>query len=297
MKGVTLFLLTLIAVIGLVKRGPAGTATDKPKAEEIISKHLDSIGTAEARAAGRPRVMVGTTHVTFRARGKAEGDGSCVLASQGEMNMVTMKFGGNDYPYEKIGFDGSKVTANQLGPGVYSNLGSFVRSYPLLLKNGLFGGSLSSAWFPLDLANSKAKLEYGGTKKIDSRQMIEIKYIPRGGSDLKISLFFDAETFQHVRSVYEHQIAAQMSRGGLGSRAGGVGREGELSASQTETRYELVEEFSDFKPEGGLTLPHTYKIRFSQVGAAAQYSNWVMTLQHFIFDQKMGPKDFDVSGN
>ena len=64
----------------------------------------------------------------------------------------------------------------------------------------------------------------------------------------------------------------------------------------TETRYELVEEFSDFKTESGLTLPHTYKIRLSQQGTATQISEWLMTLVQFNFNQSVDAKDFDVSG-
>jgi hypothetical protein len=63
-----------------------------------------------------------------------------------------------------------------------------------------------------------------------------------------------------------------------------------------ETRYRLVEEFSDFKTEGAMTLPHTYKIHFEQQGAGTQISDWVMTLVKFDFNQHLGIGDFDVSG-
>lgn len=228
------------------------------------------------------------------------------------MSMVTMKFDSSQYPYEKIGFDGSKVTAYQLHPGDYSSLGSFVRTTPEMFKEGLLGGTLSSAWPFLDLSNRKVKIEVGGIKKVNNRPAYEVKYNVRGGSDLRISLFFDAETFQHVRTVYKKEMSAQMSRGGLGSNqrstggvsaggggagAGGADRVGEGSAQQSNTIYELVEDFSDFKTEGGLTLPHTYKIHLAQQGSATQISDWVMTLVQFTFAQKLEAKDFDVSGN
>src|SRR5207244_12857824 len=118
----------------------------------------------------------------------------------------------SQYPYENIGLYGSKVTAYQLDPGDYSSLGSFARANPEIFKAGLISGALSSAWPLLDLSTMKGKLEYAGAKKIGARQAIEIKYIPRGGSDLRISLFFDAETFQHVRTVYKKEMSAQMSQ-------------------------------------------------------------------------------------
>jgi hypothetical protein len=92
-----------------------------------------------------------------------------------------------------------------------------------------------------------------------------VKYVVRGGSDLSITLFFDAETFQHVRTVYRKVLPAQMGRAAVGTSSG-IDRVGESSAQQSSTIYEMTEDFSDFKPEGELTLPHTYKLKFEQVG-------------------------------
>jgi hypothetical protein len=161
----------------------------------------------------------------------------------------------------------------------------------------------------LDLANRKAKLEVAGPKKIGGHELIEVKYHPAGGSDLRISLFFDATTFQHVRTTYKKEVSAQLSRSGSSGRGpGGVsaapsaptgsGRDsvGENSARQSSTTYELTEEFSDFKAEEGVVLPHSYKIRFEQIGASTQISEWAMTLAKFIFNQHLEVSDFDVSG-
>lgn len=298
MKRLFLFLLLSAAVIYLPdfgRRADATGALQKPTPEEIIRKHLESIATAEKRAGLGARVVAGSTQVTFRARGIAQTEGLAVLASDGPKSMVTMKFEGSQYPYEKVGFDGDKVTAYQLRPGDYTSLGSFMRSSPEILKDGLMGGTLSSAWPLLDFANRKAKLEYAGTKKINSRQALEVRYLARGGSDLKISIFFDAETFQHVRTTYKKEISAQMS-GRRGTTPSGIDRTGEANAGQTSTTYELVEDFSDFKTEEGVTLPHTYKIHLALQGVSGQISDWVLTLVRFLFNQKLDAKDFDVSG-
>jgi len=318
MKKFLIFLLLISAVMVASflsgNNSEAARVADKLTVEEIISKHLDSIGPASARAAAGGRIVGGTTQVTFRSRGVATGDGGAVLASDGVKSMVTMKFDSSQYPYEKIGFDGAKVTAFQLNPGNYSSLGSFARSAPEMFKEGLVSGALSSAWTFLDLSNKKIKMELGGTKKINDRPAYEVKYLVHGGSDVRISLFFDAETFQHVRTVYKKEISAQMSRnmpgstqrspggtsagGSAGRSTGSPGtsdRVGEGSAQQSNTTYELTEEFSDFKTEGGLTLPHTYKIRLVQLGSATQISEWVMTLVKFAFNQHLENGDFDVS--
>ena len=314
MKFLTFLLLISAVIVGtsLTQKNSeaAGHADNKLSVDEIISKHLESIGTASARAAAGSRVVRGTTTVTFRSRGIAQSDGGALLASDGGKSIITMKFDSSQYPYEKIGFDGSKVTAYQLRPGDYSSLGSFARAAPEMFKEGLLGGTLSSAWPFLDPSNKKLKLEVGGTKKINERPAYEVKYIVRGGSDLRISLFFDAENFHHVRTIYKKEVPAQMSQGNLGSTqrsaggtsatgggrtAGGTDRVGEASAQQSNTTYELTEEFSDFKTEGGVTLPHTYKLHLEQRGSATQISDWVMTLVKFDFNQKLEVADFDVS--
>lgn len=112
-----------------------------------------------------------------------------------------------------------------------------------------------------------------------------MKYMPHGRSDLSITLYFDPQTFQHVRTVYERTISSQMRR------------KPEESPSLSATHYELVEEFSDFKNENGLNLPHTYKIRLRQEGSGSQLSEWTMTLVRFVFNQQLDAKDFDVSND
>ena len=287
MKRLHLILIVLAVLAAAANSGRvehAAAPDDKANIDDIVKKHLQSIGTEEARDKVKSRVIAGMTDVTFRARGVATIQGGAVLASEGPRNIVTMRFEATQYPYEKIGYDGNKVGAYQIRPGEYTSLGAFAKANPVLLKEGLIGGTLSSAWALNDVASRKPKLEYGGTRKIDSRQVIELRYLPHGGSDLKISLFFDAETYQHVRTVYSRTMSPQM------------GRTVDESARMTETRYELVEDFSDFKAENGLMLPHTYKIRLTQTGTATQVSEWNMTLLKFNFNQTVDAKDFDVSG-
>lgn len=300
MTRLKLCLLIMVVAVGLLFPGAATGSPapdDRAKVNEILSKHLDSIGKPEVRKTTRPRVIAGAIDITSRARTTAKGKGLFVMASEGVWNVLKMDFGANQYPFDRVGFNGSKVTASQVSPGTYSNLGNFVRSYPVLLKEGLLGGALTSAWLPLNLGDDRGQLEYGGTKEINHRRAHEIRYRPAGGSDLKISLFFDAETYQHVRSVYAYVISARMSQGGLGSRPAGGDRVGEGSASQSETRVELREEFSDFKSESGLTLPHSYKIHLETVGAGSQFTDWVLTLNRFMFDTHLEAKHFDVSAN
>jgi hypothetical protein len=258
---------------------------EKLKPEDVVAKHLESIGPAEARAGWKSMVAVGTTDVVFKSRGTSQGAGTILLASDGNKNLVSMLFDTKEYPYERIGFNGDKVTGADIRPGERSPLINFLLSYDAVLRQGLLGGSLSTAWPLLKETEKYAKLEYGGLKKIDNRQLHELKYSPRKGGDMKISLFFDAETFQHVRTEYRKSIATQM----------GTDKDASLSGS-SETRYKMVEEFADFKAEGKLMLPHTYKLSLA-IEAPSQTVNftWSNKLDKFTFDQPIKPEEFSVN--
>ena len=154
-----------------------------------------------------------------------------------------------------------------------------------MFKEGLVGGTLSQSWPLLNVAERKPKLEYGGTKKIDGRLAHELKYTPNKGASLKMKLYFDAENFRHIRSEYERVIAATMGARPIDS------------GGRLDTRYKVVEEFSDFKEENGLTLPHTYKFELQiSSGNAPLLLDWVLSLQKFSFNQTMSGKEFDVDG-
>ncbi len=125
-------------------------------------------------------------------------------------------------------------------------------------------------------------MSYEGSKKIDGRQVHELKYSKTG--DLKVSLFFDAETFQHVRTEYKFTLPAQMSAVPTDS------------ASQKESNFKMIEEFSDFKTtESKLTLPHTYKIRLViEMPQRTQTLDYAMTFSQFAFNQPVEAAMFSL---
>ncbi len=257
----------------------------KMKPEELIAKHLDSIGTAEARAAARNRIINGVSELTLKQGGTGKLVGSALMASEGDKNLLMMAFGRADYPLERIGYNGHKLSVKEIRPGVRTPLGEFFRTHDEMFKEGLVGGTLSQSWPLLNVAGRKPKLEYGGTKKIDGRLAHELKYTPNKGASLKMKLYFDAENFRHIRSEYERVIAATMGARPIDS------------GGRFDTRYKVVEEFSDFKEENGLTLPHTYKFELQiSSGNAPLLLDWVLSLQTFSFNQTMSDKSFDVEG-
>jgi hypothetical protein len=280
-------LLRLLSIISLIIASATLTAVagQKLTPEEIVAKHLEAIGSAEARKAIKSHVIVGTSTVAFHNPGKGQMSGQAVLASEGSKVLLGMQFDNANYPYEKLGYDGKNFTASFLRPGLRSTLGDFLNTNNFIFKQGLIGGVLSSAWPLLDAEIKQARLEYGGIKKINARDAYELRYLPRGGSDSQVSFFFDKDTFQHVRTEYDRIITAQ-----LGSNPSGA-----PSQTQGETHYKMIEEFSDFKKEGDLTLPHTYKLTLSLRGRTGTFlADWTMSLVKFGFNLPMSADSFNV---
>ena len=278
-------LLTLILCCCLVASlyNPIVHADEKLKPEDIIAKHLEAIGSQEDRASVKTRLILGTSKYVRHGTGGGTAEGRAVLASENEKYMLGMKFGVPGYDIESVGFDGKDLTVGYVSPGTRSPLENLFRNYESTFKHGLLAGTLSSSWSLLTLNDEKAKLKYSGLKKVDGANVHQLKYQPRKGSDLEVTLFIDSVTFYHVRTEYSKVVSANIGTGGADSSAG-----------QRETRYKLIETFSDFKKEGNLTLPHEYKIQLQIRGNAEVHDEWTVTLKDFVFNQPIEPKDFVV---
>lgn len=283
------FICALAAILlSLLTSMPSTTlAVDKMTAEEVVAKNLDSIGSAEARSSAHSRVVVGTSHGNFNGRNNSGAiDGRFILGSIDRKVLYAMSFPSPNYIGEKFGFDGKKFTVGYLKPGVRSTLGSFILLHDTVFKEGLMGGTLSSAWPFLNLAERKAKLEYAGTEKIGEQLVHKLRYSPNKGSDLEVTLYFDAKTFQHVRTQYERVMGARLSAGGI-----------DTQASQRAIRYKMIEDFSDYKKEGELNLPHSYKLvlNIEQTSGTSTHK-WETNLSQFMFNQEIDDAGFNVEG-
>src|SRR6185503_14426316 len=117
---------------------------DIPKlsADEVINKHLESLGSTDARAAIKSRVLAGTGIFNVKLRPEKVG-GPVQFASVDHKLLLAFVFNANNYPYEKVGFDGKDLTVTTLPGGGLSPLGGFLKSSKFVLKQGLFGGVLS----------------------------------------------------------------------------------------------------------------------------------------------------------
>jgi len=275
---------TFVAIVFAIALA-ATTVGQKLTAEEVVSRHLQSIGSDEARKTARTRIISGGSTVAFLTEPKGQATGRAVLASDGPKNLIGLSFPSPIYPREQFGYDGNSFMAAFVTPGVRSSLGSFLMTHTLIFRQGLMGGALSSAWPLLSMSSNAAKLEDGGEKKVDNRILHMLNYHPKGGGDLQIHLYFD-DAFHHVRTEYLRVIPAQ-----TGSRA-------YTNVEEREIRYKMVEEFSEFKAESGLTLPHKYEIKFSVDSTGGTFSGeWKIDLNKFTFNEPIDPAAFTISGN
>ena len=272
--------------LGIVSSGPANCFSQEAKKltpDDVLASHLESIGTAETRSALKSLVAQGEVMVTVRVGGSGQGKGGAVMASQGPMFLMGLIFGPQD-ANEKMAFNGQKLAVGELRPGVRTRFGRFLLTHDVLFKEGLLGGTLSTAWPFLNVEGRRGKLRYLGMKSLKDRKAHVLSYDPRSGGNLDIKLYFDAQTFQHVRSEYQQEfVAPAVSRP-------------EDAARQKGTRLKFTEEFSDFRAEAGLVLPHTYKIQLTiDTEGDPLLQDWVVTLNQFVFNKTLDPKQFEIT--
>jgi hypothetical protein len=271
-------------LVVLMTAGARPAAAQKMTAEQLLARHLEAIGNVKARAAISTRIISGTAQVIFRTTPAGQAIGKAVLASEGNKQLLGMSFPSPVYPREQLVFNGVSFMAAFATPGTRSVLGNFLMTNDAIFKQGMMCGVLSSGWPLLDAERRQATVNYVGTKNIDGRVLHELRYSPRGTSDLKITLYFEAESFRHVRTEYERVIPAPM------------GRVEYSNVQEREGRYKMTEDFSLFKPEGDLTLPHIYTIKLSVDTVNGTFlAEWTIKLTTFEFNQRIDQAAFNVA--
>lgn len=269
--------LPVFLLISLLFTLPA--AAQKLKTEEIVAKHLDSIAKSEVRAANKTRMIVGDVTITFVSNKNQQTVGRVVMASEGAKSLLGMTLNANDYQTEKFLYDGNKSTIGYAYMNRYSPLGDFVQSNSSIISQGLIGGALSTGWAAWAANDGKGKFSGSSKKKLDGKEVYQLSYGLKGGAE--VTLMFDATTFQHLRTEYKLMQSA------------GIGLRPEQSSGYDETRVKLVEDFSDFREEKGLTLPHVYKLTYSNSGQKGTTEiQWEMKLSTFSVNDKLDDATF-----
>ncbi len=255
------------------------------KAEDIVAKHLDSIGTAEARAAIKSRAVQGSLRFKVLVGGGGEVTGTWGRVSEQRKSNFVMKFGNGDWRGEQFVFDGDKTwfaaaTASHV-PSVFAK---FVNSQDFIVREGLLGGELSTAWALQNLDASRVKIESIGVKKVDGHELQGVEYYSKGKTDMLVKLYFDPESYRHVMTVYSVSISPNM------------GRNVTDSVNQQEIRYTIEERFGDFKTDNGITLPHHYDLQYTQElqSGSTRVYEWDMTADKIVNNLDLDPKNFQI---
>ena len=269
--------------VALLAMLSTSAAKDKFDAANFVQQQLNSIGTNYARAAIKDRVIQGTVIFQILNIGPQTWEGPATMVSQGDELSVQFKFPPTVYRTEWFVRNGKKTAVAPVLPGRWTAFGAFIRVHDEILTEGLFGGTLSTAWALSQFDELRPKLEDRGLKKVDGVELRRIDYIPKKNSDLEIQLYFEPNTYRHVMTVYLLTLAAFQ------------GRTPGQSAGRQNTTYRLEEHFGDFKTFDNLTLPTHWNIRFtygpSSSGTIDQYDVTEIRIANNI---PVDPKNFEM---
>lgn len=290
-------MLTKIALISimslsftLVSAQDAPSKDSKPAkitAEEIVFRHLASIGSTEDLSAMTSLVLVGNGTITAKLGSTVRLGGTAQIASSGKNFLIAMAFESPTYPFEKVAYDGDEMTLGLIN-GNRTVLGDYLKSQSSIIKEGLLGGVFSVSW-PLrsKQTNSKVKFDFDGTSKIGDRECYKLKFSSSKMGSMKVNLYFDVETFRHIRSEYLYTIEPRIGTSPTDVR----------SSSRIE-RYRLTENFGDFKAAGKFVLPTIYNINVTterQIATDAISRDWTLTIDQVYFNETIGTELFKVS--
>lgn len=272
----SLYRLATLLLLAVALNVPVFCA-DKPSQEEIVTKHLQAVGPPEARQAPDGREFDGAAMTRMIVGGTGGLQGTGRILARGQEIRVEMHFNFASYPGENFLYTGSgRPIIAEIQPGTRSLLGSFLENHADVLRDGLFGGILNTAWPLLDLDKTGAKLKFDGMKKVKGQQLYEVAYLPqKQAGDLKVFVYFDPQTFRHMMTRYTSVEPYGSSR----NIANPGGRN--LTLNVTET-------FSEFHQFNGVTIPLRWNIRYEQEEGSV--SEWELDLQK----AKMGVEDSDL---
>jgi len=233
---------------------------DNPTPEQLIVRHLESIGEPAALSQVKSIAFAGTSDVQFIMGSHGSTRGTAVLVSEKPGMAMVMEFPSVNYRGEYFAYDGKAVTVGQIAPGMKSPIADFLFLYDKIIKNGLLGGVYSTAWPLLNIDGNRANMRVGKTR-VEGVELYELEYRPRDyHRDMRIRLYFDPETWRHVRTDYY------------------------LSTYRGFNTYPtLTEKFEDFKKVGNLMLPHSYTIHLEDWGG--HIAIWGIKATQWIFNR------------
>ena len=255
-----LFLCKPLAFIGLVFAAAPLFAAEKLTPEALVELHLQALGPEQARQAIESRTFKGHGIWRVIAGGSGQIPGPILAVSDKErMSVRFASQGATNHYGEHFLFDGEDAEVLRAFQGGFSNLGEFILTNAVLLREGLLGGVVFANWALLDVDGRQPKLKYAGLKKQDGVELHRLDYKPnKGGGKLNIELYFDPETYRHVRTRYEFEIPAPQST------------RPEESADFQPSLIAVTEMFSNFREVDGVFLPANWLIRYDRTNQGSQ---------------------------
>ncbi len=274
----TTFLSSAILLFVLGVLSPA--LADDPTADQILSRHLNSIAT-DAKRKELKTMLVGGLSIFESRNPDLKGVGKAVVVSDPDDLYFLMSFNSHDYPYEKIGAFGSKIAVPfTMAGNQRSLLGAFMHEHNKVLTSDLFCGSMSLRWITGLLTNKDVSFKTLGKRKLDGHDTYAVEAIIKGygSDDFSIKLFFDTENYHHVRTEYVREVST-------GNVTMGV------QNNQGSSRLQLTEEFTDFREGLGFTLPHVYKVSFAS-NTMNTTTSWSIKVSNYYPNQPLAPDFF-----
>ncbi|MEJ2109170.1 MAG: hypothetical protein P8Z37_04500 [Acidobacteriota bacterium] len=307
MKKVTQLFKTVVVCISVlaIPLSYAASASSIPdlSPEELMAAHLKSLGDPTLLSSVQTRAFVGSTDVEFiqGMTGKIQGGTSTMVADGDKMSLI-LKYNSVDYPQEYFTYNGENVDVGYIAPGQRSPLADFIFRFNGIMKKGFLGGTLSLGWPLLDYEHIKAKLKCK-TKTIDGKELYELEWPINILGNIKIRMYFDPETYNHVRTEYDVHIQEDVSIQSPGSYLGEMGSDTEDSSGYSsmmgpnlipDSWYKLIERFDDFQKVSGMNLPHKYTLEYELQGQGHSFlANWTINAKNFIFNRKFDPELFE----
>src|SRR5512146_2822374 len=83
--------LSTIALLVLLAACTPWASAEDLKMEDVVAKHLDSIGTVDSRAASKSRIIQGTSAFKIRVGGGGEMHGTSSIVSDGRKSVFMLK--------------------------------------------------------------------------------------------------------------------------------------------------------------------------------------------------------------
>jgi hypothetical protein len=247
----------------------------KPTPEEIVAKHLESIGSPETLSAVKSRTIYGIVDAGMQIGmapqnlpepGKRKDPLNFFFASAEHKMGMVMKFYDPWYPGEHLAFDGKDATASITSYNQRSGLGNFITEFSGVMREGLLGGTLSTSWALLHFQDCRFILKYDQID-IDGKKFHQITCTPKNSRylyDMFVRLFLEFETYRHVMTEYVRM----------------------------EGRFVIfIERFGNFKSVDGMTLPHSYFIHDPWGrGSDTAASRWSIEVKQISHNEPIDPQ-------